>query len=169
MTKKKKGEKGKMVPMQYRSPSSMMRELDRMFDDFRADFEDMFWVRGQRFPEIRMPKLEMPQEPLVDLVDKGNELLLTAELPGIPKEKIDIKVSENSVEIKAEEKAEKEEKEEGYIHRERSYQGFYRKISLPEEVAADKAKAEMKNGVLNVTMPKKKPTPKPKVRKLEIK
>ncbi|ODS37099.1 MAG: hypothetical protein A7316_02095 [Candidatus Altiarchaeales archaeon WOR_SM1_86-2] len=161
-----------MVPREYWSPSSMMRELDRMFDDFRGDFEDMFWGSGfgrpWRFPGIRMPELET-KEPLVDLVDKGNEFLLTAELPGIAKDKIDINVSENSVEIRAEEKVEKEEKEEGYVCRERSYQGFYRKLSLPEEVAADKANAEMKNGVLKVTVPKKKPIPKPKARRLEIK
>ena len=172
MAKKKKGEKGELAPREYWSPSSMMREMDRMLDDFRSDFEDMFWGRGfgrpWRFPRIRMPELET-KEPLVDLSDKGNEFLLTAEMPGIPKDKIDIKVSENSVEIKAEEKKEKEEKEEGYIHRERSYKGFYRKLSLPEEVSAEKANAEMKNGVINVTMPKKKPTPETKARRLEIK
>ena len=92
MAKKKKEEKGELAPREYFSPSSMMRELDRMFDDFRSDFEERFRGHGiskpfRGFPGTGMDELGI-KEPLVDLIDKGNEFLLTAELPGIAKDKI---------------------------------------------------------------------------------
>ena len=111
---KVKKTKGELVPKEYISPLSTINEFDRMFDEFRRGFEDMFFRPfgfERPFIELGMPMLEMAREPLVDLVDMGDRFELTAEIPGIPKDKIDVRVSENSIEIKAETEEEKEEEE----------------------------------------------------------
>ncbi len=168
---KKKEKRGELVPRGYLSPSDLMRDFDRIFDDFRSDFEDMFWrPLSIRRPLIeRMPVWEMPREPLVDIADLGDRFELTAEMPGIPKDKINIQVSDDSVEIKAEVEEDKEEKDRGYICRERSYKSFYRKMDLPAGVVSDKANAKMTEGMLKITLPKKEPGEKAKTRKLTIK
>lgn len=169
---KKKKPKGELMPRGYLGPLSMMREFDRMFDDFRGGFEDMFWspfgferpLRGKR-----MPMLEMLREPLTDLADLGARFELTAEIPGIPKDKIDIRVSEDSIKINAEVEEETEKKEKEYVSRERSYRGFHRRVDLPAEVVTDKVDAKMTDGMLKITLPKKEPKEKPKMRKLKVK
>jgi HSP20 family protein len=168
----KKEKKGELVPREYLSPSAVMREFDRMFDDFRGEFEDRFWrPLNIRRPsvEVRMPFMEMPREPLVDLADLGDRFELTAEMPGIPKDKINIHVSDDSIEVRAEVEEEVEEKEKEYCCRERTYTGFYRKMALPAEVVSGKADARMTDGMLKITLPKKKPEQMPKMRKLKVK
>jgi len=171
MAKKKKPKK-ELVPRGYLGPLSMMREFDRMFEEFRSEFEDTFWRPfGFRrlLSEKRMPVLEMPREPLVDIADLGDRFELTAEMPGIPRDKINIQISNDSIEIKAEVEEKMEKKEKEYVCRERSYKGFYRKMDLPEEVVSDKAEAKMTDGMLKIILPKRKPKEKPKMRKLKIK
>jgi len=120
-------------------------------------------------PGIGMPMMEMPREPLVDLADMGDRFELTAEIPGIPKDKIDIRISDDGIEIKAEVEEKKEEKEKDYVCKERSYRSFYRKMSLPDEVISDKGEAKMIDGMLKITLPKKEPKAAPKMKKLEVK
>ena len=163
---KKEKTKGELMPRGYLSPSGMMREFDKMFDEFRSGFEDRFW---RPFGETRMPVLEMPREPLVDLADMGDRFELTAEIPGIPKDKIDINVSDDSIEIKAETEEKKEEKEKDYICKERSYRSFYRKMALPDDVVSEKADAKMTDGMLKITLPKKEPKEAPRTKKLDVK
>lgn len=99
------------------------------------------------------------REPLVDLVDKGNEYEVMVEMPGLNKEDIKINVEPRSVSIGAEQKTEQKEEEEekGYFFHERSYSSFFRRIPLPEEIVPGKADAEYKNGVLEITLEKKEP------------
>jgi HSP20 family protein len=167
----KKEKKRELVPKGYLSPLGMMREFDRVFDEFRGEFEDMFrmpYGLGRPLRETRMPMLEMLREPLVDIADLGDRFELTAEMPGIPRDKIDIQISDDSIEIKAEAEETGEEKEKEYVCRERSYRSFYRKMGLPAEVVSDKAEAKMTGGMLKITLPKKEPKEKPKVRKLKV-
>jgi HSP20 family protein len=63
----------------------------------------------------------------------------------------------------------KEEHEKSYLHRERSYRAFHRRITLPEEVLADKAKAKMDKGILEIELPKKEPKPKEEGVRIEVK
>lgn len=163
---KKEKTKGALAPRGYLSPSGMMREFDRMFDEFRSGFEDRFRMP---FGEIGLPEMEMAREPLVDLADMGDRFELTAEIPGIPKDKIDIKLSDDSVEIKAEVEEKKEEKEKDYLCKERSYRSFYRKMALPDDVVSEKADAKMTDGMLKITLPKKEPKAAPKMKKLKVK
>ncbi len=134
-------------------------------------FRQMRRVRRRMFEMFPTPDFFGDiRQPLVDVIDKGKTLHVAAELPGMDKKDIDINVEETSIEIKAKAKQEtkKEKKKEGYYFHERSYQSFYRRIPLPAEVNAKSAKAEFKNGILTVELPKKK-AKKSKGHRIEVK
>lgn len=166
MTRRKNREDA-LVPRRYWedlwqvSPRSMLSEMDRPFESFRREFEDSFGITGGWLTEgIR--------QPVVDLVDNEKEFVVRAELPGIDKEDLSIEIADNVVEIKGERKEEAEQKERGFLRKERHYSKFVRRLPLPEEVEADKADAELKDGVLTLKLPKvapvERPTKKVKIR-----
>jgi len=92
----------------------------------------------------------------VDLVDEGDKLRVVADLPGFEKEEIEVAFEGNSLVIKAESKREEEEAKKDFIRRERRFGRVYRKISLPEGLNTDQAKASYRNGVLEIVIPKVK-------------
>ena len=95
------------------------------------------------------------QMPTVDVQQRGNDIVVHADMPGVDKDDIRINVRDgNILEVSAEKKIEKEEKEKGgYIRNERAYTGYYRSIMLPAPVDKSKAQASYKDGVLTVTLP----------------
>jgi HSP20 family protein len=107
--------------------------------------------------------------PNADLADRGNEYQVSAEVPGIPKDKLDVTVTKDGVEISCKTEVEKEEEKKGYILRERGYSQVHRYMAFPEEVVPENAVATMKDGVLELRVPKKMPAPKPEKHKVEIK
>ncbi|MCS7130745.1 MAG: Hsp20/alpha crystallin family protein [Archaeoglobaceae archaeon] len=92
----------------------------------------------------------------VDLIDEGEKLRVLADLPGFEKDEIEVSFEGNSLIIKAESKKEEEETKRDFIRRERRFGRVYRKITLPEGINTDQAKASYKNGVLEITIPKEK-------------
>lgn len=161
------GGAGIFRPWDFWGPHFSLDELDRWLDQIRSEFERELWRpalwpwRSSALPDIR--------QPLVDIEDKGSEFLMTAEIPGVSKEDIDISVTEDGVEIKAETKREKEEEERGYYRKERSYKQVYRSLSFPSEILPDKAEASMENGLLRLRLPKKEVTPGSKAYKVKVK
>ena len=143
----------------YWDPFDIMREIQEEID---AIFRDV--MRGPRLWSTREPgeryefTSETWREPFVDIFDRGDRFVITAELPGVRKEDIKLRVTEDTVYIEAQIKREKELEEEGAIRIERYYSGYRRVIRLPEEVIPEKAKARYNNGVLEIEIPKKKPT-----------
>ncbi len=109
------------------------------------------------------------KEPALDIIDKNNEVEITAELPGIDKKDLIIKIEKDNVEIRAEKKQEKEVKKKDYYKHERSYSGFHRAFTLPAVVDPKKAKTEFKNGVLKITLPKAKKVVKKKKKAVKAK
>jgi HSP20 family protein len=103
--------------------------------------------------------------PAVDIYETGNELVLTAEVPGIDEKDIEIKVEDNTLTLKGERKFEKETKEENFHRLERSYGSFFRAFSLPNSIDPDRIQAEHENGVLKIIMPKRQEL-KPKTVKI---
>jgi HSP20 family protein len=93
--------------------------------------------------------------PAVDIYETENEVVLTAEIPGIEEKDIEIKVEDNTLTLKGERKFEKETKEENYHRIERAYGSFFRSFTLPTYVDQDKVEAEHENGVLKIRMPKR--------------
>ncbi len=111
------------------------------------------------------------REPLVDVADMGKQIRVVAELPGVEKKDIELSVDSIGLRISAKSGFEKKEekKEQGYFYHERRMQGFFRTIPLPVEVLPEKAIAEFKNGILSVTIPKKRPGEKQKGHMVSIK
>lgn len=145
------------------SPMSLLNDMDRLFDEFRTDWENMFVAP-------RMGAADFVRAPLVDLADNGKEYVVKAEVPGINKEDVSIEVTENGLELSGQTKTEEteEDKERGYLRRERRYTKFYRSIPLPEAVVADKADAQLKDGLLVVKIPKAAP-PEKQAKKVQVK
>ena len=93
--------------------------------------------------------------PSCDIYETENEIVVTAELPGVKEEDIEVKIEDNTLSIKGERKLESEVKEENYHRIERAYGSFHRSFSLPHYVNQEKIKAESEDGILRVTLPKK--------------
>jgi HSP20 family protein len=91
--------------------------------------------------------------PRVDVIDRENEVILRAEVPGMNKEDLEVSVSDSSVTIRGEIKPAEEEQGE-YYYREISSGTFARSVGLPAAVDSQQARVRLKNGILEVTMPK---------------
>ena len=105
--------------------------------------------------------------PAVDIYETENELVLKADIPDINEEDLDIRVENNMLTIRGERKFEHEVKEDNYLRVERAYGSFSRSFSLPNTVNSEAIKAEYKNGVLKVEMPKRAES-KPKQVKVNV-
>jgi HSP20 family protein len=150
------------------------RELDRIFSDFDRYFasppfvrpfggnllEPRWWRRFADFPNTRRA--------FADLIDSGNQYRVRAEVPGIPKEKINISITPKEIKIEGEAETNIDESKEGFVHRERMYSSIKKDLPFPEEVIPEKADATVKDGILQVTVPKKNPT-EMRTHKVEVK
>jgi HSP20 family protein len=106
--------------------------------------------------------------PQVDVFERGNNLVVRADLPGLDRDNIDVEVENDSLIIRGERRSENEDNQEGYYRSERSYGSFYRAIPLPDGVDANACNATFKDGVLEVTLPKP-PESKSKGKRIEVK
>jgi HSP20 family protein len=153
----------------YWDPFDIMREIQEEIDAIFRDF-----MRGPRLWSYREPRWGLEEvgetwrEPFADIFDRGDRFVITVELPGVRKEDIKLRVTEDTVYIEAQVRREKELEQEGAIRIERYYSGYRRVIRLPEEVIPEKAKARYNNGVLEIELPKKNPT-KPEKEGFEVK
>ena len=144
------------------------RDLGDLFDEFFRDFfedvfEDLRPRRGRRLNPLMEEEYEDYREPMHDVIETDNEVIVTVEIPGVKKEDIDINVSSRSIEIKAEHKEEEKKEGEEYTYM-KEYKGFYKVIPLPVEVNTEKVKATYNNGVLEVRLEKKHKEEKKKVK-----
>ena len=95
------------------------------------------------------------QFPSIDMSEEGDKIRVKADIPGVDKDKVKVHVYKDSISIKAETGAEREEKGKSFYYKERSAAGYYRSIPLPVEVNADTAKAKVENGTLEIVVTKK--------------
>ena len=105
--------------------------------------------------------------PAVDIYETENELVLKADLPDIDEKELDVRIENNMLSIHGERKFEQKVKEGGYLRTERSYGSFSRSFSLPNTVNTEAIKAEYKNGVLTIELPKRAES-KPKQVKVNV-
>jgi HSP20 family protein len=156
------------VPTAWQPFEHLRQEMERMFDDFRADFGGFPFRRG-RFALDPLFKREWGRglSPAVDVVDKDDAYEVTAELPGMSEKDIEVKLAGGMLTIKGEKSEEKEEKKKDVYVSERRYGSFQRSFSVPDDVDADRLAATLSNGVLTVTMPKS-PEAKKKERKIAV-
>lgn len=144
------------------SVRSMRTGFDSLFDTFRSEFDDMMNFWWPLSPNLRSrPTTVRPLYrigyPMSDIEDKGTHYELKADLPGVSKNDIDIKVTEEGIEISGKQEEKNEETSSNFLLRERRWSSFTRSFSFPEPVLPKKAEAEMKNGILRVKVPKKEP------------
>jgi HSP20 family protein len=105
--------------------------------------------------------------PPVDIYETEDAIVLKAELPGIDPKDVEVRVEDNTLYLKGERNYEKEVNEQNYHRIERSYGSFARSFSLPNSISAEKVKAEYKDGLLTLTMPKREEA-KPKTIKIDV-
>lgn len=161
MAKKETKELAKTEPARAISP---FEEMERRFEDF---FRKPFSLMGPTWwPRLRMPELE-EITPTVDIYEEAGDVVIKAELPGMKKENIDVNISGDTVTISGEKKKEEKVEKKNYYSIERSYGSFKRTFRMPAEVQADKAKANFKDGVLELRVPKTEEAKK-KEKKVEI-
>ncbi|GBE56633.1 MAG TPA: Hsp20/alpha crystallin family protein [Euryarchaeota archaeon] len=142
-----------------------LREIERLDRRMNRLIQDI-WGSESETPQLTGASTSLPaaatgwRMPAVDIQEKDKKIVVTAEIPGATKDDIQINISENRLEIKAETREEKSEEKEGYVYKERRHGSFYRSLELPTNVKADKAKASYKDGLLKLDLPKSKETKK---------
>lgn len=145
--------------------SDIWMEFDRAFDRFKRDFERSLMpherVLGQALPNIADMETNIPY---IDLEDKGDRFVLSVEAPGFTKEEIDISICGSSIEISGCKETNVDEKDKNYIRKERMSESFYRTVTLPEEIKFEEVSADLKDGVLEVILPKKNPEQRKKIK-----
>ncbi len=147
VTRKEDETKNVPVKSEMSLVESLHNEMNRLFEDFGA---------RMHFPDTKWREPMTPFQAKIDVKDNANEVLVTAELPGVDMQNIDVTVRNDGLAISGEKKEEKEEKEKGYYRMERSYGSFYRLIPFPCQIDRDGVVASYKDGVLKITMPKSK-------------
>lgn len=130
----------------------MTKRLDR-----RDGVNDIFDQMHKMFNQMQSysKDLNFKSSVPVDIKEEDGKVVLTADLPGVEKEDINLKADKDSVEISAESSAELKEENEKYIRRERSSRSFRRAISWPTEIDPETIHAEYNDGVLKVEADKK--------------
>ena len=122
-------------------------EVDRFFDNALSIFDSPIYMPGTFI-------LERPLLAPMEVFDSDGNTVVRLELPGMTMDDIDISVSDGTLTIKGEKKAEKEIKEEGRYCSERVYGSFRRTLSVPKELDESKIHATYDNGILEVLLPK---------------
>jgi HSP20 family protein len=137
----------------FRDMLSLRADMDRLFSSlFGGAYEERegMWA------------------PIVDIEEDNDSIMVKAEIPGMQKEDIKVSVQSNILTITGERKHESETKNKTFHRVERSYGKFSRMITLPTDVDSDKVKANYKDGILSITLPKPEAV-KPKHIDVEIK
>ena len=137
----------------FRGPTSLQEQINRVFGD----------VVGRAGEESNLT----PWAPAVDIYETENELVVKADLPDVNPQNLDIRVENNILTIRGERKFEKKVNEEQYLRVERAYGSFSRSFSLANTVNTEAIKADYKNGVLTLSVPKREEA-KPKQIKVQV-
>ncbi|MFH0910057.1 MAG: Hsp20/alpha crystallin family protein [Planctomycetota bacterium] len=136
------------------------RDMNRLFEDFfhgseLALFGERPWERGVSSPRV-------------DVRENDKEVEITAEIPGIAEDDIEVSLSDDILTIKGETRTEREEEKGHYVRKEHSSRSFQRTLSIPVPIDSDAAEAAYKDGVLTVRLPKR-PEAQAGVKKIGIK
>ena len=131
------------------------------FRDFEAEFDRVFGNLA-----CARNTSEPAWVPTVDIHESEDAYTIEADLPGVSKDKIDVTINDNVITLKGERKSEREAKEGGYRHYERSVGSFERSFTVSKNVDTEAVEAKFENGVLRLTLPKREEA-KPK--QIEVK
>jgi len=123
---------------------ALQHRMNRIFDDFLGEPLGLFGANAA----------DNLFTPAMNISETEKEIIITADMPGVEEKDLDISVSKGELTIKGEKKKETEEKNKNYYRMERSYGSFSRTVALPEGIDESKINAELKKGVLKLTIPR---------------
>lgn len=162
------GKTAKVHPLEESSQGKPEAKRSRAltpWDDMERMFEEMFtrpWFRSfpMEWPRRHLEWKFEGRVPAVDIIDREDELLVKAELPGVKKDELNITLTDDSVTLAGETRHETKDEKENYYRSEIVAGSFSRTVALPCTVDTDNAKAEFKDGVLTLRLPKTEKTRK---------
>jgi len=154
--------KGEVAPRRagFGSLSSLHDEIDRLFEDFSSGWGRFPWPAEANESGFALPKL--------DVAESDKALHVSAEMPGLAEKDVNIEIADGVLTITGDHEDKSEEKDKTYHRVERSRRSYRRSLSLPPGVDEDKVKATLKNGVLEIDIPKTAEA-KARTRKIEVK
>lgn len=129
------------------APLSLREAMNRLFNE-------SIWDPFDHFSSLGLGGHEGGFFPPVDVTEDQKNITVTAEIPGVDPDRIEIEVSEDSLAISGQIDREEEEENKTYYHLEREFGQFRRVLSLPSRVDSEKVKARAQNGLLTITLPK---------------
>jgi len=132
-----------------------VNSLTRLFDDVANGFSG--------FDDFFSNDYSSSRTPAIDVQDTDKAIVVSAEMPGIKSEEIDISLEQNVLAIKGEKNTENEKAEDKFYLKERTSNSFVRKLRLPCDVDEAKIKADYKDGILSINLPKMKKEKKIKI------
>lgn len=138
------------------APAKMMKEIAiDPFRDFQRRLNRLFGENVGFWPESEEAMSLATWAPACDVFENDNSITIKAELPGVKREDVKVTIENNVLMLKGERKFEDEVKRENFHRVERAYGEFMRSFTLPNYVDAANIKAEFKDGILNLTLPKR--------------
>jgi HSP20 family protein len=159
--------KEQTIPAPIQRPAQFMQRMSDEFDRQLASwglngpfFERPGWLQA------RLSRIMPAWMPEVEVVRKEGTLVVRADVPGATKDNLSVEIVGDELVIRGERKQEETVEENGYVRSERRYGSFYRSIPIPEGADPESAKADLRHGVLEITMTA--PEAKPGGRRIEI-
>ena len=151
------------IPVEVKKAPQTATAVPEMWGSFRSEMDRLFdrFAHGFGLPSLRsMADFEppwrssIPSPPPIDISEDDKTYKISAELPGLDANDVEVSVSGGMLVLKGEKRQEQEEKNKNYYHSERAYGSFQRSFELPASVDREKIAADFSKGVLTITMPK---------------
>jgi HSP20 family protein len=127
-----------------------MRDMETLHNRINRLFDSSFFPTFSLDDDVSLGSWK----PVVDIYENEDKIVVKAELPGVDKKDIKVDLKDGVLTLGGERSHEKEVKEENYYRKERAFGRFHRSFAVPSEIDPDKIKAEFKDGVLKVEIPK---------------
>lgn len=154
-------------PVPWRGPSELARmakEMEHMVEDsFGRNWGFLSMPFRRRWQALKRAE-EWASAPKLDVYEEGNDIIVKAEIAGMDKNEIEISLEGNILSLKGEKKKEEKVEDKDYAYSERYFGSFTRTIELPVEVQGDKVSANLRNGVLEIRLPKSEAAKKKEVK-----
>jgi HSP20 family protein len=159
-----------ITPKKIRNELAARMGSENPFDALHREMDSLFnsFTKGMDIAPFGLIARQSGFMPRVNVAEDDKAVTVTAELPGMDEKDIEVTLARDSITLKGEKKAEKEEKEKGYYRMERSFGSFARTIPLESEIDENKVEAKFSKGVLSVKLPKT-PVAQAAYKKIEVK
>ena len=155
------------VPAMNETWQSFRQEIDSLFDRFSNGFESFSLQPFTNMQKLWSPGVTGFANLAVDVDEDDKAYTITAEIPGVSENNIEVSIDDGMLVIKGEKRQEKNEQDRNHYLSERSYGAFRRMFTLPRDADANKIEARFQNGVLVITVAKA--AQKTEARKIDVK